>query len=110
MAIANKLENISVGDFGITYTLTLKDSTGTVQDISSYTTRKVHFTSENKIKTFTRTATFTTDGTNGKLDFNFADGNLDQAGVWKGQVELSKSGAKVNSVEFDVVVGSRITP
>lgn len=108
MAIANKLDGIKVGDFGETITLTLKDTDGTAQDISSFTTRQVHVRSPKGTKTVTNTATFTTDGTDGKLDFSFSIGEIDRPGRWEGQVELSKTGGESKSDLFEMNVEARL--
>lgn len=108
MALANQLNGIKLGDFGEILVLTMKDKDGTVQDISSFTTRQVIVRTPDKLKTVTRTATFTTDGTDGKLDFSFADGDIDRPGLWEGQVVLSKTGMERRSDIFDMNVETRL--
>ena len=37
----------------------------------------------------TKSGTFTTDGTDGKVQYTAVDGDLDQAGAWQGQARVT---------------------
>ena len=102
------LTGITVGEFGKTVTITLQDAAGTAVNISSYTTRTVELVSPSG-KKLSKTAAFQTDGTNGKITFSFASGDVDKDGIWKGQVYLSKTGEQSKSAIFEVDVTASVT-
>lgn len=98
------LEGLNVGEYGNLIELTVKDpETGQAADISSYTDLSVKCKSESG-KEVTRDATFVTDGTDGKLEFTFEDGDLDEEGEWKLQAVLGATGrlTKGRILEFYV--------
>lgn len=107
--VTNKLTNVFVGDYGIVITITFKDEDGTLQDVSSFTTKKVFSRSPDGRKIVTSTAGFTSDGTDGKITYSYANGDIDRDGVWKAQAELNNGTAVVYSHVFDVVVEERIS-
>ena len=82
-----------VGDFGITITVTIVDQDDAVVDISAATegTQTKILLTDPSGNTATKTASFTTDGTDGKIYYVIASGDLDEAGTWKyaGEVTLS---------------------
>ena len=90
-----KLTGMRVGEFGKSITITLQNAAGVAVDISSYTTRTVEVRFKNKV--ISKTATFLTNGTDGKLTFNFAAGDLSEDGDWELQVGLSKTGELTKS-------------
>jgi len=106
MAVANKVENITTFSYGQSIILTLKDPDPPhgAQDISSYTTRTVVVRSPDQSKTVTATASFVTDGTEGKISFFFADGDIDRHGKWSGQVKLEKTSVELRSSLFEMIV------
>jgi len=84
-----KLKGCVVGEFNKTIILTCKDLAGTVQNISSYTgTKNVLFRSPKSNKEVSCTASFTSDGSDGRISFAFAAGDLSESGDWVGTVEL----------------------
>lgn len=103
------LNGVVVGEYGKTITLTMKDSSGNVQDISTYTsTKNVTAKPPSGYKTVTATASFLTDGSDGKINFSFADGDIDQAGLWECTVTLEKTGARVRSEMFTMEVSEAV--
>jgi hypothetical protein len=90
----------SVGEFGKNIVITIVDTNNTPVDISSYTTRQVIVRSQDDIKTVTKTATFVLSGSDGRLQFSFATGEIDRPGEWNAQVVLSKTGATFKSQVF----------
>ena len=108
MASPQSLIGVIEAEFGNTIVLTVKEDDVAV-DISSYTTRTVEFRkpASNDLS-LTVTATFTTDGTNGQLDLTFADNDIDEEGLWKGQVVLLKTGVEARSEIFHMPVGEQI--
>lgn len=108
-SIANVLKDIYVGDYGLTITITFKDADGNVQDVSGYTTSKlVYAISPDGRKIVTSTASFATDGTDGKITFAFSSGDIDRDGTWEGQAVLTSGTAVVHSKPFEIIVEKRI--
>jgi hypothetical protein len=106
--LVNTLTGVVKGQFGIITTLTMVDDDGVAINISSYTTKTVHFRSPDSRKTISVNAAFTTDGINGKLDIEFADGDIDRAGTWEGTIELEKTGERLLSKIFTMEVEPRV--
>jgi len=54
--------------------------------------------------TLTVTPSFTTDGTDGKVQYNTLTGNIDQAGVWclQAEVTLPTGTYRTSIIKFDV--------
>jgi hypothetical protein len=87
-----KLKGVVVGEFGKQIVLTCKDRSGTAQNVSAYTgTKTVSFRSPKSNKEVTATLSFVTDGSDGKVSFAFASGDLTESGDWYGTVELKIS-------------------
>lgn len=83
---------ISVGSYGQTIIVTLKDLDGVAQDISAYDGNKYAIALDpTRRSTVQATATFTTDGTDGKVQWSWADGDMSRAGDWLVQIVLNKS-------------------
>ena len=92
-------DEIHIGDVGnrITTTVTRND---VALDISGYTIHNMIFSCPEKRYKITRTGTFTTTGVDGKLLYDFVDGDLaiNTDGVWGVQVYLQNgSGSKLFS-------------
>lgn len=106
----NKLEGLFVGEFGDIITITLVDDDNVAVDISSYTgTITVKAISPDELKTVSWTGAFSTDGTDGKVKFTPADGDIDREGDWKAQVKLTISTTNVaKSYVFTMSVGRGI--
>ena len=100
-----RLEGLVVGEYGKVQTITLKDFEGNAQDISSYTAYTIVCRSPEGTKTVTADASFTTDGTDGKLSWSFSTGSyIDRDGEWDCQVELTKTGHKSKTYPFIIPV------
>lgn len=76
--MANK---IFVGDFGIVMRATVKED-GVIVDISGATTKQLRFRAPDGTTT-NKTAAFTTDGTDGQLQYLLQTGDIDQIGPWE---------------------------
>lgn len=78
------------GDIGTIFRLTITDTAGTAIDVSTASVKYIYFQdpSGNKVK---KTATFTTDGTDGIIQYTTIAGDIDEEGVWQvqGYVETS---------------------
>jgi hypothetical protein len=77
---------IHVGDIGTVITVTLKDDT-TAVDISGATTKTIYLSKPDGT-VLAKGATFTSDGTNGKMYYATLAGDLDQPGHWQIQAKV----------------------
>lgn len=72
-------------DIGVTVRLTIvDDADGSAVDISAATTKQIIFVSPSGTST-TRTASFTTDGTDGQIEYVTVDGAVNAEGEWRVQ-------------------------
>lgn len=106
MVELNKIKGLVVGQYGESVSLTVVDKNGSVVDISTYTSGiTVSLRDPKSLKTVAFTGTFVTDGTDGKVRFTPASGDLDRPGTWEGQITLTKASTvartRVFSVEID---------
>jgi hypothetical protein len=79
------IEQAHVNDIGTIFRVTVYDTTSSggtsVADISTASTKQFTFKRPNGT-TFTRSAVFTTDGSDGDIQYISVDGDLDGAGTW----------------------------
>ena len=79
------IEQAHVNDIGTIFRVTVYDTTSTggstVADISAATTKQMVFERPDGT-TFTKTAVFTTDGSDGNIQYISVDGDLNVAGTW----------------------------
>ncbi len=101
------LEGIGAGEYGRNIVLTCRDEDGNDIDVSSYTAITVKFKSS-KAK-LSKTATFQSDGIDGKIMFSFGEGEMDIDGDWKGQIYLGKTGELTKSEIFKMKVEESVT-
>ncbi len=84
------------GDYGGIIRVRVRED-GAVKDVSGYTTRQFRLIRPtDKVETIV-TATFTTDGTDGLLQYTVASGLLSKKGAWRIQVLLTSASAYVQS-------------
>lgn len=101
----NKVAGVYVGEYGDPIILTLINN-GVVQDVSAYSTSQaVRLLSPDELKELTYVASFVTDGSDGKVQFTPANGDIDREGKWTGQVILNAAAAQARSKIFTVIVG-----
>lgn len=91
------------GDVGAVISIEVIDlATGNPLDISGATVKKLYFTKPLGAKV-NKTAEFTTDGTDGKIEYTTIAGDLDTAGTWhvQGYVEIPgrKFYTEINTME-----------
>lgn len=87
--------DMHVGDIGTVIEVTLYDG-GSVVDISSATVKQFMLEKPDGT-TVTKSASFTTDGTDGKLRYTTIANDLDTAGDWQLQVYVEMTAGKWNS-------------
>ena len=98
------MSDIHVGDIGTVFILTIQDGAQVV-DISSASTMQIIMTNPSQSKT-THTASHTTDGTDGKMEYETTAANvLDEAGQWQwqGRVVLPTGDWRTNILTFTVL-------
>lgn len=98
------MTDIHKGDVGTTFILTIMDGASVV-DISSASTKEIYLTDPALSKS-TYTASLTTDGTDGKMEYATTAANvLDTTGtwLWQGRVALPSGDWKTDILTFEVV-------
>jgi len=91
-----------VNDYGDIFELTVKDSGGSVLDLSGATTQELRFRCSNV--SLEKTSSFTTDGTDGKVRYTTATGDLSRAGSWEiwAYWVTSSTGKESTTAQFTV--------
>jgi hypothetical protein len=94
---------IHVGDIGTVFRVEVKNASGAVVDISSATSKTISFQKPDGTDV-TQTASFTTDGTDGLLQYATLAGDLDQTKLWSYQAKVVLAAGEWNSsvIHFDV--------
>ena len=82
------VEQAHVNDIGTVFRVTIYDTTATTKN---FIFQRPDGTS------FTKVATFTTDGSDGKIEYATVDGDLGKAGTWSIQAYVATSGGTWNS-------------
>lgn len=97
---------IHVGDVGTRITLTFKDGTSVV-DISGASTKQIWIAdpSGNVAK---ETATFTTDGSDGKIYYDLVALDIDEAGDWQVQGYIVTAGGTWHTDVKDMKVYANV--
>lgn len=83
-------QELHYNDIGTAFLVTIKDcvsGTATAMDISSASTVELILKSPSGVSK-TKTASFTTDGTDGKIQYITVDGDLDEIGTWRIQSKV----------------------
>lgn len=82
-----------VGDFGLTIRLTAVDAAKSPENISAATQVQFEFVKPSQA-VVTKTAAFTTDGSDGKAEYTIESGLLDEAGKWSVRMLITEGGSK----------------
>ncbi len=99
---------IHVGDIGTVFEVTLKDEGNSpeIVDISTATTKELLFKAPSGT-TLTKTAAFTTDGTDGKLEYTTTSAtDLMMEGNWQIQAHIILGSASPKDAEWHSDIGS----
>jgi len=92
------IRGVSVGSYGQTIQVTLKDLDGNVQDVSSFNaTNTVYATSPGKAKDVSATISLVSGGSDGVVSWSWADGDIDRPGDWEVQIVLNSATVRVKS-------------
>ena len=78
---------IHLDDVGTRFEVTIKDD-GVVVDISAASVKEIIFKRQNG-SLLTKSASFTTDGTDGRIDYTTVSGDLTQVGIWNIQAKIT---------------------
>lgn len=90
------MSELQVGDVNVPIRLTVVDSAGTAVDLSGYSTLEILLDDPDG-NTSTLTASFTTDGTDGKIEAATTSGLIDEAGTWFVQAKVSDGTTTIRS-------------
>ncbi len=93
------MADIHVGDTGTRFELPIVDMINDVSvavDISSATVKTIKFRGPDNV-TVSKTAGFTTDGTDGKIDYTSITNDIDQRGQWKIQAYIEMPSGKFHT-------------
>lgn len=94
---------IRMNDVGTILEYTVIDETNAVQNISSVTVQRITFFKPDGT-TIVRNTTFSTDGSDGKVRYVLATGDIDQQGLWKYEVYIESPSGKWTSVRYNFIV------
>jgi hypothetical protein len=84
--MATCVQEIHLGDIGTVFEITLKDC-DTPVNVSTATTKQIIFQKPDKTN-LTKTATFSTDGSDGKIRYVTVASDLSVKGTWKIQAKV----------------------
>ena len=88
------VDTVRVGDEGTVFEMTIYEAgTTSPVNISSATVKQIIFTKPND-DVVPKTAVFTTDGTDGKIQYTVQANDLDMAGYWDIQGYIESSSGK----------------
>lgn len=90
-------------DAGTIIEFTLTDVNGDPVNISDMTTKQILLKKPSGT-VLTETAAFVTDGSDGKIQYTTVAGKIDEAGEWKLQAKVSKTGAQFYSDQQSLTV------
>jgi len=96
--------SIQKNNVGTVFRMTFKDCDGVVIDISSASTKNMIFASPSGVSS-TKAGAFTTDGSNGQLDYTSEADFLNEAGTWsvQGHVIIGAQNFKSDISTFTVI-------
>lgn len=93
-------EQSHVNDIGTIFRVTVYDKTSTggtsVADISTATSKTFYFRTPSG-STISRSAVFTTDGSDGKIEYATVDGDLSAPGNWELQAKIVSPDGSFNT-------------
>lgn len=75
-------DEIHKGDIGTVFECAVKDGTSAV-DVSTTIDKLIFFRKSDKVTVLSFSASFVTDGSNGKIKYVSESGDLDTVGIWK---------------------------
>ena len=91
---------VQKNNVGTIFRLTFQDCAGSLIDISTATTKEIKFKKPSGT-TATKAGTFTTDGSNGKLEYTSESGLLDEITTWQIQGHVI-----IGTQDFNTTIGT----
>ena len=92
------LKNIVAGDYGQVLRLTVYDvDTGEPADLSGYDSEQIIILRDPDGEEHDKTAAFATDGSDGVVEYELADGDIDASGIWEAMVRVESATAQLRS-------------
>lgn len=93
------IRGVAVGSYGQTILVTLKDFDGSAQNVSAYEegTKTAIASSPDGRKVATASISFNTDGSDGVIEWSWADGDIDRSGDWEVQIVLDSGSSRIKS-------------
>lgn len=100
---------LRVGHIGAVIRRTiLSNITGSALDVSTATAKTLKIERPDGT-VLSKTASFTTDGTDGQLEYSTISGDLDQPGEWRGQFYLEFGATQAfHTDQFPLPIGSNL--
>ena len=100
-------EIIYVGDYGWVIKQRALDQNGAVQDISGFTTAKQFYIRAPDGTIVAKTGTFTSDGTDGYLQYTVESDLIDAAGTWEAQMRIQSGSAVLSGTPVEYTAKAR---
>jgi len=96
------LEEVHIGDIGTALRLVVEED-GAVVDVSTASAKLIILKKPHGTRV-EKTASFTTDGTDGKIQYATISGDIDEAGTWQyqGKVTIGSNVWYTEIAEFEV--------
>src|SRR5690242_18772518 len=100
---------LRIGAIGATIRRTIYDETGAIVDLSPTTTRRLVLEKPDG-GLLTKAGVFSTDGTDGQIEYVTIDGDIDIQGTWRGQFYFEFGATqKLHTDLFRMSVGANLT-
>lgn len=100
------MKEVRLNDIGVIIELTIKDQDNAVVDLSVASTLQIKLTTPAQTNiTTAKTATLSGSGTDGKLRYVTADGDLNEIGIWSAQAYVVIGSNKYHSTILKFKVG-----
>ena len=96
--------SIRVGDYGTVFTYNVKDTDGSALLIPSNAVKAVTFRKPGGTL-LEVTPAFTTDGTDGSLQYVAVEGDLDESGLWETEARVEFGGGRWTTTRKTFMVG-----
>lgn len=91
-------------DYGISFVYTVTNEDGTAQNISDASSVSLKIGRYDGITAITKAMSFYSDGSDGKVQCSFADGDLDTAKYYDAEIHVNYSSGRLASKQFTLHV------
>lgn len=96
-----------IGDIGTAFTIQVVDEDGQAIDLSTASLLQIIFKKPSSAR-LVKTATLTTDGKDGQMQYVSVDGDLDQTGGWQMQPRITIGGSTWSGSVVTFTVASNL--